>query len=259
MFKKSINEFMNYVPFLKEIVKRDFKKKYYKSVLGVAWSMLSPLLMMVVMSILFSTVFKRSIPYYPVYWFSGNLFFTFVTQGSHMAMNSMVTNASLIKKMKIPNYFFCVSKVTLELVMSLFSLIPYFIVGFILKVPFNFNALLFFVPIFYTYIFTIGLGMFLCAYATFLRDLEYLYSVVRRMWLYVTPIFYPIDIVPTQFRFLWELNPIYVYLSIFRDMTINGVMPSERSLIIATCYSIITLILGIVTFKEKEERFFLYI
>lgn len=250
---------MNYMPFLKEIVKRDFKKKYYKSVLGIAWSMLNPLLLMVVMSVVFSTVFRRSIPYYPVYWFSGYIIFTFITQASHNAMNSMIHNASLIKKMKIPNYFFCISSVTLQFIMALFSLITFFIVAAFFKVPFTMNVFLFFVPLIYSYFFALGLGMFLCAYGTFLRDLDHLYSVARRMWMYLTPLFYPVDIIPSQFRFLWDLNPIYIYLSIFRDLTMNGVMPSERTFIIATLYSIITLILGIVTFKEKEERFFLYI
>lgn len=250
---------MNYFPFLIEVIKRDFKKKYYKSILGVAWSMLSPLLLMVVMSIVFSTAFKRSIPYYPVYWFSGNLIFNFVTTGSQMAMNSMVTNASLLKKMRMPKYFFCISTVTLQFIMVLFSLVTYFAVELIFGVPITFNIIFFFVPLIDVYLFTLGLGMFLCAYGTFLRDLEYLYTIARRMWMYLTPIFYPIDIIPTQFRFLWELNPIYIYLSIFRDLTMNGIMPSERTFIIATLYSVITLILGIVTFKEKEDRFFLYI
>ncbi len=259
MFTKGINEFMYYVPFLKEIIKRDFKKKYYKSVLGVAWSMLSPLLMMVVITIIFSTLFKREIPYYPSYWLGGNLLFAFAMDGTNSAMNSMVNNASMIKKMKIPNYFFCISGVTQHFITVIFSLVPYFVVSMLIGVPLSWKMLLIFFPIILVYIFTLGLGMFLCAYGTFLRDLNYLYHIVRRVWLYVTPIFYPIDIIPEQFRFLFELNPIYVYISIFRDFALNDTMPSERMIIVATFYSILTLILGITTFREKEDRFFLYI
>ena len=237
MLGKKIDEFMYYVPFLKEIIKRDFKKKYYKSVLGVAWSMLN----------------------YPSYWLGGNLIFAFVMDGTNGAMNSMIHNASLIKKMKIPNYFFCISSVTQHFITMLFSLVPYFIVSLIIGVPFTPYMPLIFFPIILAYIFTVGLGMFLCAYGTFLRDLNYLYNIFRRVWLYVTPIFYPIDIIPENYRFMFELNPLYVYISIFRDFAMNGKMPSERMLIVATFYSILTLILGIVTFKEKEDRFFLYI
>ena len=259
MLGKKIDEFMYYVPFLKEVIKRDFKKKYYKSVLGVAWSMLSPLLMMIVITIIFSTIFKRNIPYYPSYWLGGNLIFAFVMDGTNGAMNSMIHNASLIKKMKIPNYFFCISSITQHFITMLFSLVPYFIVSLIIGVPFTPYMPLIFFPIILAYIFTVGLGMFLCAYGTFLRDLNYLYNIFRRVWLYVTPIFYPIDIIPENYRFMFELNPLYVYISIFRDFAMNGKMPSERMLIVATFYSILTLILGIVTFKEKEDRFFLYI
>lgn len=259
MISKKINEFMTYLPFLREIVQRDFKKKYYKSVLGVLWSMLSPLMMMIVITIVFSTLFKKTIPFYSAYWFAGNLLFVFVTEGAHSAMNSMITNASLIKKMKIPKYFFCISSVTLHFIMMIFSIVPFVAVSLIIGVPLTPYMLFMPIPMMYTYIFTLGLGMFLCAYGTFLRDLNHLYGVVKRMWLYLTPIFYPIDIIPQQFRFIWELNPMYVYLEIFRDFTIDGVMPPQRMLIIATLYSLITLALGAVTFKEKEDKFFLYI
>ncbi len=257
--KKAIYEFMNYFPFLKEIVKRDFKRKYYKSVLGVAWSMLSPLLMMVVITIVFSTLFRRTIPFYPAYWFGGNLIFSFVFEASSASMNCMIVNAGLIKKMKIPNYFFCVSCVTQHFITSLFSVIPYIAVCMVIGVPMTPYMLLIPFPLILSYLFTLGLGLLLCAYGTFLRDLNYLYQVLRRVWMYITPIFYPIEIVPEQFRFLWDLNPVYIYINIYRELALNGSMPSEKMLIIGTCYAILMLALGAVTFKEKEDRFFLYI
>ena len=259
LMKKGIYEFMTYFPFLKEIIKRDFKKKYYKSVLGVAWSMLSPLLMMIVITIVFSTLFRRSIPHYAAYWFSGNMLFSFVFEGSTAAMGSMVVNASLVKKMRIPNYFFCISSVTQHFITMVLSVLPYFIVCLVIGVPMSPMMLLIPLPLILAYFFTLGLGMLLCAYGTFLRDLSYLYHVLRRVWLYITPIFYPIDIIPEQFRFLWDLNPVYVYISIFRSFALNGEMPSEKMLIIGTCYAVLMLALGAVTFKEKEDRFFLYI
>lgn len=259
MVSDKIKEFMNYIVFLQEIVKRDFKKKYYKSVLGVLWSMLNPLLTMIVITIIFSTLFSRDIPFYPAYWFTGNMLFVFVTNGAQSAMNSMINNASLIKKMRIPKYFFCLSSVILHFITMLISMIPYIAVALIIGVPITPYILLIPVPMIYAFVFTLGLGMTLCAYGTSLRDLNHLYGVVRRLWMYFTPMFYPIDIVPAQFRFIWELNPLYIFISIFRDFAINGVMPPQRMLIIATCYSLLTLLLGIVTFKEKEDRFFLYI
>lgn len=259
MFSSKIKEFMNYIVFLQEVVKRDLKKKYYGSVLGILWSMLSPLFMMIIITIVFSTLFQKQIEFYPSYWFAGNMMFVFVTGGSSAAMNSIIINAPLIKKMKIPKYFFCLSAVILHFVMMLFSIIPYILVSLVIGVHISFYWLLLPVPLIYAFIFTLGLGMILCAYGTFLRDLSYLYSVITRAWLYLTPIFYPIDIIPTQFRFIWELNPIYIFLSIFRDLAMNQTMPSERMFIVATCYSLLTLLLGIVVFKEKENKFILYI
>ena len=257
--KKTIYEFMNFFPFLMEVIKRDFKKKYYKSVLGVAWSMLSPLLMMMVITVVFSTLFKRSLPYYPAYWFTGNLIFSFIFDAATHCMGCIVGNAGLINKMKIPNYFFCISSVTQSFITMLFSFVPYFILCLVIGVPITPYMFLVPLPMILAYIFALGLGMLLCAYATFLRDLNYLFQVIRRVWLYITPIFYPIDIVPEQFRFLWDLNPVYIYIKIFRDLAINGVLPSEKMLIVGTCYALLMLGLGAVTFKEKRDRFFLYI
>ena len=200
--KKTLYEFYNYFPFLKEVIKRDFKKKYYKSFLGVAWSMLSPLLIMIVMTIVFSTLFDRAIPHYPIYLFTGTLFFNFVFEGATHCMGCIVGNAGLINKMKIPKYFFCISSVTQSFITMLLSFVPYFAVCAATGVPINYYMLLLPLLFVLVYIFTLGLGMLLCAYATFLRDLNYLFQVIRRAWMYITPIFYPVEIVPEQFRFL---------------------------------------------------------
>ena len=140
--KKALYEFYNYFPFLKEIIKRDFKRKYYKSILGVAWSMLSPLLIMIVMTIVFSTLFNRSIPHYPIYLFTGSLIFNFVFDGATICMGCILGNAGLINKMKIPNYFFCISSVTQSFITLLLSFVPFFGVCAVTGVPLNMYMLL---------------------------------------------------------------------------------------------------------------------
>lgn len=259
MTSVKIKEFMNYFMLYGEIVKRDFKKKYYRSVLGVVWSMLNPLLMMILITVVFSTLFNRSIEYYPAYYFAGNLIFAFVTDGAGASMNSMVNNASLIKKMRVPKYIFCLSDVTLRFITNIISMIPYIIVSISIGVPFSFYWLLIPIPLIYAFVFTLGFGMLLCSYGTRFGDLTHLYSVIKRAWMYFTPLFYPIDIIPSNFLFIWELNPLYIFIDIFRDLTLNQTMPSERMLIIGAVYSILMLALGIVVFKEKEDQFFLYI
>ncbi len=257
--KKGLYEFMDYLPFLKEIIKRDFKKKYYNSILGVAWTILSPLLMMAVMTLIFSTLFSRSIENYPVYWLSGNMLYGFLFSGSDGIMNCISANASLVKKKRIPKYIFCIATITQQTITMFFSTITFIVVSLLTGVRFGPFILLIPLPIIMTYVFTLGLGMFLCAYGTFFKDLHYLYSVIRRLFMYLTPIMYPITIIPENYRFLWELNPLCVYITIFRDLSLYNTLPSEKMLIVGTIYSLLMLGLGIVTFKEKEDRFFLYI
>ena len=139
------------------------------------------------------------------------------------------------------------------------SLIPFIAVSIVIGVPFTPYMLLAPVPMLMAYFFALGLGLFLCSYATFLRDLSYIYKIVRRVLLYVTPVFYPISIVPENFRFIWYLNPICIYLTMFRNLAMDGIMPSEKLIITGTFYAILMLALGAVTFKEKQDRFFLYI
>lgn len=257
--KKGLYEFMDYFPFMIEIIKRDFKKKYYRSILGVAWTVLSPLLMMLVVTLIFSTLFSRSIAHYPAYWLSGNMLYGLMMGGAESVMGSMTGNASLVKKKRIPKYIFCITTLTQRFINTLFALIPFFAVSFIIGVRFSPCTLLFPFPLILSYLFTLGLGMFLCSYGTFFKDIQYLFRVVKRLFLYVTPIFYPISIIPSNIRFLWDLNPLCVYITMFRDLTINGTMPSEKYIIIGSVYAVLMLGLGIVTFKEKQDRFFLYI
>ena len=257
--KKGLYEFMDYFPFMLEIVKRDFKKKYYRSVLGVAWTVLSPLLMMLVVTLIFSTIFSRHIEHYPAYWLSGNMLYSLLMGGAETVMGSISGNAPLIKKKQIPKYLFCITSLTQRFINTLFALIPFFAVSLVIGVRFNLCALLIPIPLILSYLFTLGFGMFLASYGTFFKDMHYLFRVVKRLFLYLTPIFYPISIIPSSYRFFWDLNPLCVYITMFRDLTIYGTMPTEKYVIIGTVYAILMLGLGIVTFKEKEDRFFLYI
>lgn len=256
---KALNEFMTYFEFLKLLIKRDLKKKYYQSFFGVFWTMLNPLLMMIIMTIIFSTIFKNQIEFYPIYWFCGHIVFEFVTLTSKLGMNSIINNSGLIKKIKVPTYFFVLSQVVLHFTTTLISLIPFFIIAFVLGVPFTFYMLLTPIILILLFIFTLGLTLITAAYGTSLRDLPHLYGVFTRLWMYATPIFYPINIIPDSFRFVWELNPLYIFTEMFRNVVLDAQMPSEKLIIIATVYSILTLLMGITVFKEKKDNFLLYI
>lgn len=255
--KKAVTDFMDYLPFLKELVKRDFKKKYYKSVLGVLWTVLNPLLMMLVITIVFSTLFRRNIPNYPVYYLSGYVIFNFVSSTTRSSLHCIIGNANWLRKIYVPKYMFCLSTVLNQLITLLFSLIPMVLVMLVSGMHFTKYFLLLPVPIFYTLVFTTGLSLLLCSYNVFFRDLDHLYGIFVTVWMYLSALFYPISIIPQQFRFLWDLNPLYIFITIMRDV-VYGSMPSEKMLLVATCYSFLTLLMGIVVFREKENRFILH-
>ncbi|MEG0691595.1 MAG: ABC transporter permease [Oscillospiraceae bacterium] len=248
-----------YLYFLQQMIARDIKKKYYKSVLGLLWTILNPLLMMLVITIVFSTLFKRNIGNYPVYYMCGSLLFGFNSGSTTQSLHSMIANSALLRKIYVPKYMFVLSPIAVNLVNLFFSLIALFVVMLVTGLPFTSYLLLIPIPIVLITIFTTGVSLILSTYGVFFRDLDHLYSVFVTAWMYLTPIFYPISIIPKKFLFLFELNPLYHFVNIFRDLVYSGVMPSQKNLLIAVCYASITFLMGVVTFKTNEDKFYLYI
>lgn len=258
MYKKNQSP-LKYIYFFKEIVTRDIKKKYYKSSLGLLWTVLNPLMMMLVITVVFSTLFKRNIDNYPVYYMTGSLLFSFFSGSTNQSLHAMVSNNALLRKIYVPKYMFVLSPIAVNLVNLFFSLIALFVVKLVTQSPFTIYTWLMPIPIIYTAVFTTGMSLILSAYGVFFRDLNHLYGILITAWTYVTPMFYPISIIPQKYLFIFELNPLYHFISIMRDLVYIGKMPSEKSLIIASCYALITLILGIVVFREHEDKFYLYV
>ena len=169
--KEKMEGFRRFTPLLRELVVRDIKVRYRHSALGLVWTVLNPLLMMVVITIVFSTLFKQNIPNFPIYYLSGSLIFAFNSESTTTALNSIISNASLIKKVYIPKYLFPLSNVLSGLVNLGFSLIAMFIVMLITDAPFHATLLLLPIPIFYTFLFSVGLGILLSAVTVFFRDI----------------------------------------------------------------------------------------
>ena len=179
--KEKMEGFRRFTPLLRELVVRDIKVRYRHSALGLVWTVLNPLLMMVVITIVFSTLFKQNIPNFPIYYLSGSLIFAFNSESTTTALNSIISNASLIKKVYIPKYLFPLSNVLSGLVNLGFSLIAMFIVMLITDAPFHATLLLLPIPIFYTFLFSVGLGILLSAVTVFFRDIAHLQRVHSRV------------------------------------------------------------------------------
>lgn len=256
---EKIENEMKYFGFLKEIVKRNIKRKYYKSALGVVWTVLNPLLSMLVMTLVFSTLFQRNIENYPIYLLCGQLVFGFINGSGRQSLNAILANAGYIRAIYIPKYIFVLAIVVENFVSLLFSLTALVLVMIVTGVPFTFNLLL--LPLLFAlmFMFALGFSLFLATYGTFLRDLLHLYGIFSTLWMWVSAIFYPMSIIPSSYRFLFDLNPALHYISMLRSICWEGTMPSEKTLIIATVYAILMLMLGISVFKSKENKFFLYV
>lgn len=244
---------------LNQLVIRDLKVKYKNSVLGMLWSLLNPALIMIIMTIVFSQLFKFNIEYFPAYLLSGNIIFNFFSMASSASMTSVIANGSLMGKVYIPKYIFPLSKVCFEFINTLISLIALILVIIITKVPVDTSIIFTFIPLTYIFVFTVGVGLFLASIAVFFRDTVHLYSVILTAWMYMTPLFYPIEIIPKQFLFLIYLNPLYYFVECFRSTVLYMKFPSLELNLVCISFSFIALALGLLLFYKKQDKFILYI
>ena len=246
-------------PLLRELVVRDIKVRYRHSALGLIWTILNPLLMMTVLTVVFSTIFKTDITHFPIYYLAGSLLFSFTTESTTTAMHSMISNASLIKKVYIPKYLFPFSNTLSGLVNLAFSLVAMFIVMIVTGAPFHITLLLIPIPIFYTFLFATGLGIMLSALTVFFRDIAHFYGVFTMVWMYITPIFYPVSMLPDAVFKIMQFNPMYHYVTFMRELVLNGSFPSMKENLICFGTGIMMLILGLFVFYKKQDKFVLYV
>lgn len=247
--------FKKYLPLLEQFVKRDFKTKYRRSVLGVLWSVLNPLGMMIVLTMVFSTIFRQGIENFPVYLMSGQLIFNFFNEASNQAMNSIIRNGPLIKKVYIPKYLLPMASVCNSLVNLLTSFIALLIVMIITRTPFSPIIFLSIIPIAYTFVFSYGLGLLLCTAATSFRDVTHLYGVLTTAWMYLTPIIYPMSMLPENIQKIVGLNPLTMFVENFRAYILYQQMPSLAENLACIMVSGITLLVGTYVFRKKQDGF----
>jgi ABC-type polysaccharide/polyol phosphate export permease len=244
---------------LRLLVKRDFISKYRKSILGVLWSLLNPLLTMLVMAMVFSYIFRMQIENFPVYLLSGNIIFSFFSESTNQAMGSVIANEGIIKKIYIPKYIFPVSKVLSSLVNLVFSFLAFILVFIITGAPFRETMLLIPIPIIYTLVFSLGISMLLSSLAVFFRDLSYLYGIFITLLMYLTPLFYPVEILPEGMVSVIGFNPIYHFVNYFRDLTLRGTVPGLWPNMVCLGFSLAALCCGLYVFMSKQDKYILHL
>lgn len=257
--KKMIASLKSYRYLLVDLVSRDIKTKYRRSVLGILWSVLNPLLMMLVLTAIFSNIFRFEIQDYPVYYLTGSVLFTFLSESTSSSMTSIISSAGLIKKVYIPKIIFPLEKCLFSLVNLLFSLIAAVIVFFIVGVQPSWTMLLFFIPIVFLFVFAFGFSLILATMNTFFRDVGYLYGVLLTVWMYLTPIFYPMSILSGWMQSIVRINPLYHYVEYFRAVTMYGTLPSLSTNLICIAYAVIFLLIGVVVFQRNQNKFVFFI
>lgn len=241
------------------LVSKDFKLKYRRSILGVAWSVLNPLLMMIVLTAVFSTFFRFSIENYPVYLILGSTLFGLVTNAASAAMVSVIESASLVQKVRINKIIFPVEKVLFELVNFAVSLIAVLAVMIFLQVHITANLLLMPLLLVYCTLFALGLGLVLATLAVFFRDVVHIWGVITTAWTYVTPLFYPMEILPDWMQAIEQFNPMYLYVNYFREIALWGTTPGLMENAICLAMALVMLFIGVVVFRKFQNKFIFYI
>lgn len=254
---------------LYNLISKEFKLKYRRSVLGVVWSVLNPLLMMIVMALIFTNVFRFEFNMYPfaVYLILGQTIFAVFQDGTNGALRSIVDSASLIKKIKIDKIIFPTEKVLFAVVNFFFSLIAVIaVMAFFGMMP-GWQVVLTPLLVVLLTIFTLGIGYIISALAVFFRDVIHLWSVLTTIWFYFTPVFWPYEALANA-GFPWvldlvKLNPMYHFVSAFRQMVTGIALPSDPSIAmelgLCAVFAFITLGVGVLVFKKLERKFILYV
>ena len=248
-----------YQPLLKELVKRDITIRYRRSVLGLLWTVLNPLLMMIVMSIVFSTLFTNSIENFPVYVMIGNVVFNCNSEATNRGLSSIIWNASLIKKVYIPKYLFTFARIASSVINIMASFAALILVMVFMRMELHYTLFLGIIPLFCVIVLATGVGLILATATVKFRDIMHLYGVFLTALTYLCPVIYPMTFLSegSLIYTIVSLNPLTIIMNMFRDLVIYGVMPSIGSFVAAIGISGIVLAIGLYVFYKKQDTFIL--
>ncbi len=238
---------------------RAIKLRYKRSVLGFAWTMLNPLVTMVILTAVFSAVFAANVPNYPIFIIIGLLAWNLFALGSSQGLASIVDAGQLIRRVGVPKVIFPVAAVAANVVNFLFSLVPLFLMIALLRVPLTWAMVWLPVAVLLITCFTLGLALLLATLNVFFRDVRYFYEAALLAWFYATPIFYPISILPPGVHLVLQWNPMYPLVELFRGPLYAGTAPAAGTLALAAAESLLTLALGWAIFRHYQARFVDYV
>ncbi len=242
-----------------ELVKRDFKKRYNRTVLGIVWSVLSPLLMLSVMAVIFGNFFGRSIEHYVIYLFSGQIIFNYFTEATNEGMLALVSNSSIFTKINVPKYLFLFSKNVSAIINFIIILFIYFFFVLLEGISLTWEFVLLIYPIVCLIIINVGIGLILSALYIFFRDIQYLYRIFTQIVMYGSAIFYSIDILPQHLQMLFYCNPVFVCITYFRSIVLHNTVPDLWLHLLLLGYAIVLFEIGCWVYKKYNYKFLYYV
>ena len=242
-----------------ELVKRDFKHKYKRTILGMGWSILSPLLNLLVMSLVFTQFFGRNTPHYTIYLFCGNLVFSYYREATTGGMHALMANSSIFTKVNMPKYMFLMSKNVSSLINFGLTLCVFFLFVLLDKVPVGIHFLSLLYPICCLIVFNIGVGLILSALFVFFQDITYLYDVFTMLLMYLSAIFYKVETFSAAVQRLFLCNPVYCYIKYFRVVVLEGNIPSLAFHLLCAFYALFAAAIGGYIYKKYNHSCLYYV
>ena len=254
-----MQKYKKYKFLFEELVKRDFKKKYKRTVLGVGWSLLSPLLHLFVMRLVFTQFFGRTTEHYTTYLFCGHMIFSYFNESTTQGMTSLIGNAGIYTKINVPKYLFLLSKNVQTLLNFSLTFCVFLLFCVFDHITFTWKFILLLYPVVLLMIFNIGVGLVLSGLFVFFRDIQYLWSIFTQLLMYLSAIFYTVDRYSPQVQQMFYLNPIYPFITYFRMVTIHGQVPPLWLHALMLGDVLVIFGLGCVMYKRNNTKFLYYV
>ena len=238
---------------VKQLVSREIKRKYARSYLGVLWSVLNPLLSMAVMSLIFTTIFKRSIENFPIYYLTGQVLWSFFNNATVTSMTAIVDNKTLLMKIKLPKQTFITARVGTSVVNLGYTFIAYILMLLVFKVKPSPTMLLFVVDVAFLILFSMGISYILATLYVFFADIKHLYSVILTLWMYISALFYPVDSLANAIRAIVEINPVYAYIAFARECVMYGNCPDLSRWLQIILWGVGSFGIGYLIYRKNEN------
>lgn len=254
MFKEMIKKNTSEHFLLKQLIKKNFTAKYKDSILGILWSFINPLLTMLLLTAIFSTIFSGNIANYPVYFLAGRCLFDFFSAGTKIAMNSIKGNSGILKRIYVPRYIFAFGGICSEFINFIISLIILVAVMYLTGLHLTLISVLAIVPMIILFVMVVGIGLILSIVCTYFRDIEYLYNIFTILLMYASALFYPAEIIPEALRQYLYLNPVYLLIDQFRDIIMYNTLPNIMSVINTSLFALIVLVAGVIIFTKYQRK-----